>query len=511
MTHQTQPQRAATYSRQSRNKAKSIDEQGTENRVAAEANQWTVVAEYSDGSSASRYATKTRADWGRVLGDIDERRFDVLILWESSRGDRTLTTWSQLLEQCRTAGVQIYVTSHGRLYDMKNDRDWRSLAEDGVDSDYEARKISGRIRRGHAGSAASGRPATGRVAYGYRRLYDRRTGVLAGQEPHPEDAPIVREIITRIAGADPVNHILLDLIARKIVTPGGRIELDAIDHERRALNDREGVTEELAVLDERERLARSLKWARTTLRTIATNPAYAGRRRHNDETYNGTWEALVDPGVFDTAQRVLADPRRRTHRPGGNRHLLSYILFCAECDFAMSYKSNPNYGEPSYACRGRGCTGIRADWLDEYISDVIVERLSQPDVYAAIAAVDDSAVLAARAEAEALALRLDEFRDSAAEPGGITAEALARIEAKLIPQIRAAEERARAAEIPPQLRGLLEPDADVRARWNQLSIPARKEVIRLLMGIRITRAPRRGSVVYFQPERVLIEWKEVGA
>lgn len=509
-----QPLRAASYCRQSRNRTKSIDDQGRANRAAIEAHRWLLVAEYSDGSSASRYARKTRVDWEQVLADIDTRKFDVLVLWESSRGDRKLTTWSHLLEMCRRSGVKIYITSHGRLYDMENDRDWRVLAEDGVDSDYEARKISNRIRRGHAGAAAAGRPAVGRPAYGYQRTYDARTGALTGQEPHPEDAPIVREIITRVAAADPLNLILLDLIDRKVISPGARIDLDAIDQERRDLDardldetDRQAA---LAELDERERRARERRWSRTTLRAIATNPTYAGRRVHQGVTHEGAWEPLVDPATFDAAQRVLNDPRRRTHRPGKNLHLLSYILTCASCGFALSYKSNPRRGEPIYACRGRGCTGIRADWLDQYVSDVVVERLSRPDVYAAIAAVDDSAAKAARAEAESLRLRLDEFRDSAARPDGISAEALARIEARMIPQIRAAEDRAQAADIPPHLRSLVEPGADVRARWNRLSIPARKEVIRLLMDIRIHRAPHRGSVVYFQPDRVEITWKEVG-
>jgi hypothetical protein len=72
---------------------------------------------------------------------------DVVVLWESSRGGRELEEWAAFLNACRRTGTGIYITTHGRLYDMANGRDWRSLAEDGVDSAYESEKTSVRIRR----------------------------------------------------------------------------------------------------------------------------------------------------------------------------------------------------------------------------------------------------------------------------------------------------------------------------------------------------------------------------
>src|SRR5690349_10188493 len=123
---------ALTYGRQSLGNDKSIAEQlelGVK-RCAAEG--WDHAGEYSDRISASRYATKQRDDWPRLLDALTRPDVGVLWLWETSRGDRKLSSWAAMLETCRDKSVKIFVETHGRLYDMANARDWRTLADDGV-------------------------------------------------------------------------------------------------------------------------------------------------------------------------------------------------------------------------------------------------------------------------------------------------------------------------------------------------------------------------------------------
>jgi hypothetical protein len=125
------------YGRQSLGKDSSISEQLDLGRRRAEAEDWTLHAVYSDGMSASRHGRKTRTDWAKLHADVTADRVNVIWLWESSRGDRRASTWLTLLEDCREHRVRIYVETHGRLYDMANPQDWRSLAEDGTDNEYE--------------------------------------------------------------------------------------------------------------------------------------------------------------------------------------------------------------------------------------------------------------------------------------------------------------------------------------------------------------------------------------
>lgn len=451
---ETTQERAGVYARQSSGKEKSISEQIAECIADAEANGWTVADTYQDGSSASRYRRRERDDWARALADIDAGRLDVLVLWESSRGDRDAETWLGLLRRCRERNVRIRVTSHNRTYDMANARDWRSCAEDGIDSHFESEKLSLRVRRGVAASAAAGRPPMGRAPYGYRRTYDSRTGALVGQEVDPDTAPIVVGIFDKVARSVPLSEITRGLNERGVPAPLGG------------------------------------QWRRLRVRDIATNVAYLGLRKHKADTYLAAWPALVDEATFYAAGRVLADPARlKLARPGRQVHLLTYLATCSVCATQLHARS-------TYYCCPVGCVNIRRQPMDDLVRDLVVARLSKPDAYGALrqAGADaDREVLAARGEAAKLRAELDEWRLSAAR-GQTTPASLAVIEAGLSARIREADRVATRAELPPALRQILDPASDVRSRWDVAALPARREIIRALAVV-VVRPARQNSYV----------------
>lgn len=456
---------AGSYSRQSRDSTKSIDDQANDNRAAAAAEGWQVVAEYADGTSASRFAKRVRDSWQQVLADIDRRAFDVLILWESSRGDRTPETWFAFLSLCRARGVLIHVTSHERTYDMRKRRDWRTLAEEGIDSADESEKISLRVLRGLASSAADGRP-WGRCPEGYRRVYDPQTGKLAGQEIDPDRAPIIREIIERVARNEPILSIVNDLNAAGI------------------------------------RPVRAARWYPARIRDIAVNPAYRAVRVHNDAEYPAVWPAIVDDVTWFAAQRVLSDPRRRMTRPGRQVHLLSYLATCGVCEEQRAGEGLPpspmNATYSMYRCQFNGCVGIVRHRVDDHVRDVVIGVLSRPDWHDALRQAGDDAdreVVEAREAAARLRAELDGWRRSAAR-GETTPESLAVVESGLSARIRAADQRARVAGVPPSVLAMLTPGDDVRERWEAATVPARREVIRTLCTVRIFRSTTAGRAPF---------------
>ena len=75
----------------------SQDQQHDENVHAASERNLSLLQGYREtgGVSASRFATKTRDDFARLLADLESGAFaaDVLILWESSRGSRRVGEW----------------------------------------------------------------------------------------------------------------------------------------------------------------------------------------------------------------------------------------------------------------------------------------------------------------------------------------------------------------------------------------------------------------------------------
>ena len=120
-------------------------------------------------------------------------------------------------------------------------------------------------------------------------------------------------------------------------------------------------------------------------------------------------------------------------------------------------------------------------------------------------AAADREVLQARGEVGKLRADLDDWRLSAAR-GATSPESLAVIEAELTVKIREANVRADRASIPPALRDLLEPGADVRQRWADATLAAKRDVIRTLMEVRVRPSGQNS----FMPthERVDVTWKE---
>jgi site-specific DNA recombinase len=461
---------AGIYNRQSAGNAKSIDDQDRENRAAAEAEGWHIAFTYADGTSAWR-GRAARDEWQHVLTDIEQQRLDILILWEPSRGDRNAETWLGLLRRCRDTGTRIYITSEDTLYDMAKTRDWRHLAEQGLDSEVESDKTSKRVQRGQKSAAAAGHPSQGRTPFGYTRTHEVVPGeggakqrVIVRQHIDPATAPIVREIFERLTKSEAVGAICADLNARGVPTLTAQ------------------------------------QWYRARVTDLARNPAYIGVRRYNGQETPGDWPPLVEADTFYAVQRILTGPGHQRTSPGQQRHLLSYLGVCAVCGNDLCVV------RARYKCLA-GCVTVTQDDADRLVTGAVLGYLALPEVHARLrraGAASDRAVLDARNTVAILTTRLERFRRSAAR-GETSPASLAAIESTLTADIEAARGRADAAGAPPALRPYLEPGADVRALWEAANLLGRRAVIRALADVRVDRAKKPGSRTFefrrFGPSR----------
>jgi DNA invertase Pin-like site-specific DNA recombinase len=445
-------------------RARSIEEQHSENQAAAAARGVILGDPYRDESiSASRYSTKIRDGFARVLNDLERGRFgaDELWLWESSRGSRKVGEWVQLIELCEQQKVSVHVMTHSRTYDPANGRDRRSLLEDAVDSEYESGKISARAKRAAAANAAAGRPH-GRAPYGYRRRYDERTRQMITQEPEPTEAQVIRELFDRIKSGHSLRSIAADFEARGIRTRTGK------------------------------------PFSAQHLRTLALTSAYAGfrtsdpegrrsgRRTHPPATgtpgvsvVKAIWEPLVSEATYRAVERLLRDPKRTTTRPGKAKHLLSGIAICHKCETPITVTFR--YGGPSYQCR-QGCIRISKADIEELAEGVILAYLARPDVHQALsrAEIDSDALHAVRDELAAARARLAELADTAAA-GAISIATVIRMEPQILANINALERREAELATPSALHGFITPGADVARRWEAAPMSTRREIARLLL------------------------------
>lgn len=481
---------AGIYGRQSQKNDRSIDEQLGLGRDRAAAEGWTVHEIYKDGVSASRHATRKRGDWPKLLAAIDAGQVQVLWLWESSRGDRTLSSWALLLESCREHGCLIYVETHGRAYDMARAREWRTLAEDGVDSAYESDKTSERVLRAMTANATAGK-VHGRIPFGYRREYTiTQAGkrVLVGQVPDEIEAKVVQSIFEGIAAGETLLAITRRLNEQGARTPSGAA------------------------------------WSMTQVRGIALNRAYIGQRVHDPEGrragrrkpgpdatfYKAAWPPLVTEDVFWAVHRILTDPKRVTTRPGKAKHLLSMIARCAECGevLTVTYRRR---GGPHYICR-RSCVLISMADLDDHVTGWVLGRVARPADWRRLVAAghtDDGELATARGELAAIEADYEETK-SLFRQRRISPAAFADVEPAKLADLDQARARVRELETPPRLRWLLgdrpASPADVAARWKDAPVAARRDAIRALATVSVARLAQRGPVRVPAAQRTRIEW-----
>lgn len=357
--------RAAIYSRQSHNKKKSIGQQTEECEEEAEANRWPVVAKYSDGTPASRQARKERDDWQQLLADFQLQRWNILILWESSRGDRTSRRWQDFLEDCRRLKIRIHLVSARKTYDVSNPFDWKTLADEGNDNQLETDKIAIRVSRATRKNAQAGKPH-GKPAYGYKRTYEliNNKPEPSGQEPDLglmesatgdsfSPAGIVKDMFRDFLAGAGIKEIARDLNARRIPTANHLLKLKG-GQGKTTLED--WINSE---------------WTESAVRYILGNVAYVGVRMHHrcekGEVHvcaksqvptKANWKGLVSAETFEAVQKKLRLPERnRFATPGVQskaKHLLSCIARCRVCNDDMLFLgASPKHGRPNphYRCR----------------------------------------------------------------------------------------------------------------------------------------------------------------
>lgn len=451
----------------------STTEQHQDNQAAATGQGWDLGEPYRDDDrSASRYATKAREDFDRLVADLQADRFqaDVLILWESSRGSRREGEWVTLLDLLERRRVKVYVTAYDHLYDPGNGHDRKVLLSEAVESAYASWQTSVRVKRSHRATAAKGRP-NGKAPFGYRRTYDPDTGKLAKQVPDPVEAPLVRELFTRMIQGHSMRSITLDWQARGITNRSGT------------------------------------PFSQQHLRSLVANRCYVGEREYapgrvgrSTEGVEVTiipadWPALVSKSDWTTVQRILADPKRLTVRPGRATHLLSMIARCSVCGGPMcvSYRGRKL---PAYECRDAGHMRVDEAQLDRHVEDYMLGYLARPDVYDKLADTTQvvSELAAVRDDLVEARRELEELR-AAAKARKISVASVIELEPALVGAVEALEAREQELATPSRLRGLITPGADVARRWKPLPMASKREVARLLLvpellgELQVLRAP----------------------
>lgn len=411
---------------------------------------WTIVSVYSD-NDISAYSGKPRPEYRAMLDALDRGEAQAVLAWHTDRLHRSPSELEEFISLCERRAVTVRTVQAGEL-DLSTPAGQMTARIVGAVARHEIDHARSRMKSAHAQAAVMGR-AHGKVAYGYRMESN-------GQRvPDEKTAPIVQELAKRVLSGESIYSICCDLNEREVPTPHS-----------------------------------AARWASSRVSRLLMSPTYAGMRTHLGTLTQASWEPLIDPEDHRVICSLLKDPRRKTTRGSAPVHLLSGIAKCGVCGDLLWRKKS--HGQHSYACVHNFCVSRRMEPVDLLVSEAIIARCEQMTGVQDL--VDDDAAEAGR-EAARLRAQLDEFCDKAAA-GELTASSLARIEAKMLPKIRAAEAAATAV-VQPAVGELL--GVNARARWEQMPIASKRAVIRSLVEVTIdpgVSGPR------FRPELVRLTW-----
>lgn len=456
---------------------RSVDEQVSDLTAWAGQQGWNVVKVIREQGSASRFSTrKTRTEWDDALEWIRSGRIGALLTWENSRATRDLGGYTELSAACAKHGVK---WGYGRkIYDLASREDRFRTGLDALLSEDEAARTSERVRRAVTANAVAGRPH-GKNVYGYRRVYHAETRQLLRVEPDAETAPIVREAARRVMDGESLYSVASDFNARGI--PPRRPKITA--HRKH-----EG-------------------WTGVAVKQMLTMLAYAGLRQHQGEIIGeAAWPPLIAPQEWHRLQAVISRPERRRTDPWTVTYLLTGIAQCGrpECTGRLVTGRNSSRvmvdGRPqlthyrNYICAANLHTSIAMKYLDAIVTETVLQRLERPDFLVSQNRVDDVAGDERRALLEEISGHrawLDQVRERATEERNL--DLLFDQERRIQPKIDAAERQLkRLAHSSPSVAALASLE-DIRTAWDRMTMPAKREIVRSLVEIRVHPALKRGA------------------
>jgi site-specific DNA recombinase len=230
------------------------------------------------------------------------------------------------------------------------------------------------------------------------------------------------------------------------------------------------------------------------LREALTKPTLAGLQRHKDELRQAPWPAILeDRDTWEALVTKLNDDQRRTNGSRANepRWLLSVFGTCGICGAHMKVSGTEK--NRYYMCSSQnGCaTRSRAADSDEFIANLVIERLSQPDAAELLKPPPRNWADVAGLKAEARKLEAAGARQAAMHAvGDITDDELRSGSKTRQARMAVIESQIAASESAP------DPLADFRGKpaqtvWDSLSIARQRRVARLLLRVRFMPRPPR--------------------
>ncbi|MEU6279470.1 recombinase family protein [Streptomyces sp. NPDC047028] len=484
--------RAVIYCRISQDRTGAglgVDRQREDCEALAERNGWDVVEVYVD-NDVSAYSGKRRKGYQQMLADLDQGTATAVIVWHTDRLHRSPLELENYINLCEKRGVTTHTVQAGAL-DLVTPTGRAQARFMGVVARLESEHKGARVARARQQKALNGEWTGGIRPFGWgvptgekRKKVDRKTGeetevdVLDMNRTVSEEAEALRVWTDMILSGGSIHGLVRWCADKGVLTTRG----NPITHQ--------------------------------DMRDMLVRPRNAGIAVYRgEEVGRGKWEPIVDEAKFRAVCAILKDPSRRT-TPGATPKWLGSLLYrCGrgECPHFVYVTQSGGRRYPSYRCQTGHGGGRRAEIVDQYVEDTVVDRLSRPDANTLLEQAPDGVdVTALQAESEQIRARMRDlgglFGAGQIELAPFT-EGMSAAQA----QLEGVTQRlARAASRDP-LAGLVGAP-DVRVAWKAFDLEQKRSALRSLVEVTL-KTPRAGRMPdgsYFDYDAIVFEWKRGG-
>lgn len=481
--------RAVIYCRISQDRTGAglgVDRQREDCEALAARMDWDVLETYVD-NDISAFSGKKRPAYRRMLADLDEGKATVVIVWHTDRLTRSIVELEEYIDLSDRRGISTHTVQAGTV-DLATPSGRMTARILGAVARQESEHKGERVARARRQKALAGEWMGGIRPFGWgmptgamRTKVDRKTGEevevpeLDMMRAVPEEAEALRYWTDQMLSGGSIKSLVRWCADKGVTTTRG----NAVTH--------------------------------ADMRDMLMRPRNAGIAVYRgEEVGRGKWDPIVDETKYRAVVAILKDPARRT-TPGATPKWLGSLLYrCGrgDCPHFVYVTQSGGKAYPSYRCQSPHGGGRRAETVDQYVEDTIVERLSRADAHEMLLpAPDDVDVAGLQAEAE-------EIRGRMRDLGGLFGAGQIDMVAFTVgtdtarAQLDGVTVRlARAATVDPLVDLVGAPD--VRKAWKAMPLDRQRTVLRSLVEVTL-KTPRPGRMPdggYFDYDAVLFGWK----
>lgn len=218
----------------------------------------------------------------------------------------------------------------------------------------------------------------------------------------------------------------------------------------------------------------------------------------------GDWEAIIDVDTHRGLVAFLSDPSRIKCTSFEKKYMGSGVYVCGVCGAPMRHAVAGNPRVRRYECTANQHVTRRGEPLDLFVEDMLLDRLSRPDMRLVIDSGEKIDVAALQSKRAALQARLDELAGLFAE-GVIDGSQLRRGSNDLRTQMSAVDSLLADLAHTSPVADLLAAGEKLRERWAELTPDLKGKVIQETVTIKVMPSPKGYSK--FRPELIVPEWK----